>query len=346
MTKVGFYGGKFLPLHMGHVYSIIQASSMVDELYIVLSHSKKRDQELCNNKNMNYISSTVRLRWLHQLTKDMDHVNVLEVEDFYSNDDYNWEEGARDIKAAIGKRIDFVFSSEPGYSEIFEELYPEAVHVVIDADRGAFLISATQIRKEGAYKHWEFIPEIVRPYFVKKVAILGTESCGKSTLTRNLAKIYNTTFVEEYGRKHCELLGGCDGIILEEDYPYIAYKHKVDEYAAIGRANKVVFIDTEAVVTQFYSELYNNAHQPVLNEIAKLQKYDLCLYLEPDVKWVNDGLRIHGDQGVREQNNERLKELLRENNIQYTTLSGTYQEKLTQSIRLVNELFTLTGNGC
>lgn len=44
------------------------------------------------------------------------------------------------------------------------------------------------------------------------------ESCGKSTLTKNLAKIYNITFVEEYGRTVCEDLGGCDGIITDDDY--------------------------------------------------------------------------------------------------------------------------------
>ncbi|MEK3854974.1 adenylyltransferase/cytidyltransferase family protein [Cytobacillus sp. FSL H8-0458] len=39
---VGFIGGKFLPLHLGHVYAIVQATSIVDELYVVLSHSELR----------------------------------------------------------------------------------------------------------------------------------------------------------------------------------------------------------------------------------------------------------------------------------------------------------------
>ncbi|MEH7393370.1 hypothetical protein [Bacillus sp. JJ1474] len=38
--------------------------------------------------------------------------------------------------------------------------------------------------------------------------------------------------------------------------------------------------------------MYNQKHQTILNEIARIQKYDLCLYLEPDVKWVDDGLRV------------------------------------------------------
>lgn len=335
---VGFFGGKFLPLHLGHVYAIVQASTIVDELYIVLSHSEKRDKELCKNTKMNYVENRVRLRWLHQIVKDLDHVKVIEIEDNYSNVDYDWEEGALAIKKRIGKQIDYVFSSEQEYESIFTKLYPESSHFLIDENRDTVPISATQIREEGVYKNWNFLPDVVKPHFVKKVVIVGTESCGKSTLTRNLAKIYNTSFVEEYGRTHCEKIGGCDGIMLEEDYPLIAYTHKVKEYEAIENANKIVFIDTEATVTQFYSELYNHQHQSVLDEVANLQNYDLCLFLEPDVKWVDDGLRIHGEQSSRLSNNTQLKQLLTDNNISFVPLTGDYNEKLNQSIEWIQRI--------
>jgi HTH-type transcriptional repressor of NAD biosynthesis genes len=196
---VGFIGGKFLPLHLGHVYAIVHASTIVDELFVVLSHSELRDKELCQDIKMNYIPAQIRLRWLSQLTKDMPHVKVISIEDKHDNDNYDWAEGAQFIKREIGKPIDYVFSSEIQYNDIFKELYPNATHKLIDPMRSQVTISATTIRTEGVFKHWEFIPEFVRPYFVKKIVVVGTESCGKSTLTRNLAKIYNTTYVEEYG---------------------------------------------------------------------------------------------------------------------------------------------------
>ncbi|WP_449536256.1 multifunctional transcriptional regulator/nicotinamide-nucleotide adenylyltransferase/ribosylnicotinamide kinase NadR [Ferdinandcohnia sp. Marseille-Q9671] len=341
MKKVGFYGGKFLPLHQGHVFAIIKASTMVDELYVVLSHSEKRDRELCEGSKLPYIPSRIRLRWLSQLTKDMKHVKVIEVEDHDGDEDYDWSEGALQIKAAIGKKIDVVFSSEVEYDPIFQELYPEATHILLDEKREQVPISATDIRTKGVFHYWEYIPEVAKPYFVKKVVILGTESCGKSTLTRNLALIYNTTYVSEYGREFCEELGGCDGIMLDEDYPLIAYGHKVKEYEASKRANKIVFIDTEAAVTQFYSELYNQKTQRVLDEVAKIQQYDLCLFLEPDVKWVDDGLRVHGEQQVREENNQRLKEILNQSGIEFVHIKGTYQERLEKAIELIRDRFEI-----
>lgn len=335
----GFIGGKFLPLHLGHVYAIVHASSMVDELYVVLSHSEKRDLELCEGTEMSYIPERIRLRWLSQLTKDMPHVRVISIEDDQGNEDYDWVQGAERIKEEIGKPIDFVFSSELEYSEIFEKLYPTSKHILIDPTRRQVGISATKIREEGVFHHWAFLPDLVKPYFVKRVVIVGTESCGKSTLTKNLAKIYNTSYVEEYGRTVCEELGGCDGIIIEEDYLKIAYGHKMMEIEAIKKANKLVFIDTEAIVTQFYSHLYNDVYQPVLDEIAKLQTYDLWLFLEPDVSWVDDGLRVHGIDSVRNENNHHLKRLLEQHQITYKTLYGSYENRLKNALVFIEELF-------
>ncbi|NYE06960.1 HTH-type transcriptional repressor of NAD biosynthesis genes [Bacillus niacini] len=335
---VGFIGGKFLPLHLGHVYAIVHASTIVDELYVILSHSELRDRELCQDTKMNFIPAPIRLRWLSQLTKDMPHVKVISIEDQQDNDNYDWAEGAQLIKGKIGKPIDYVFSSEIQYNDIFKELYPTSRHKLIDPLRSQVNIAATTIRTEGVFKQWEFIPDFVRPYFVKKIVVVGTESCGKSTLIRNLAKIYNTTYAAEYGRTLCEELGGCDGIMVKEDYQRIAYGHKMEEFKAIEKANKLVFIDTEAIVTQFYSNLYNDEHQAILDEIAKLQDYDLWLFLEPDVKWVDDGLRVHGEESVREQNNQHLKTLLNKHHIDFRVLNGNYENRLMEAIQYIEKV--------
>ncbi|KQL48512.1 nicotinate-nucleotide adenylyltransferase [Brevibacillus choshinensis] len=339
MGTVGFIGGKFLPLHQGHVYAITQAACYCDELYVILSYSQIRDRKLCEAAEIQEMPYEVRLRWLSGMAKDMENVHVLAVEDAADSDEsYDWAAGAANIRRKIGKPIDYVFSSETAYEPIFHQLYPEAKHIIIDADRSQVPISATRIREEGVFAHWEQIPTIVRPTFVKKVVVVGTESCGKSTLIRYLAKVYNTVFVEEYGRTVCEEVGGCETILTEEYYPYIAYGHKMKEYEAIKQANKLLFIDTEAIVTQFYSELYTGRTFPVLDQVAREQQYDLWLFLEPDVPWVDDGLRVHGESDVRRENNERLQQMLDERNISYVKIGGSYQERLQQAMYHVDAL--------
>lgn len=335
--KVGFYGGKFFPIHMGHVNTMIRASTMVDELHIIVSHDEVYEEQLCAVAGIiKPIPAEVRARWWKQLTKDMPHVKVHTVYEEQTGNFSDWEKGANGIKAAIGKPIDVVFSSEDSYTEFFEKLYPNAAHIIIDPDRAAYSISATQIRNEGPFAHWDMLPEVVRPYFNKKVVVVGTESCGKSTLVKNLANMYNTRYVEEYGRSFYERLG--DENTMEEDYKHIAFEQKFHEKNQLERANKVLFIDTEAIVTQYYSELYLNYHDPVVEAIAREQEYDLWLFLEPDVKWVGDGYRQHGNDLVREQNNAILKEMLKDRGVRFETIGGDYDNRLKDAVHFVKQL--------
>jgi len=109
---IGFMGGKFLPLHMGHIYVIIAASNQVDELYVVLSSSKNRDRELCERDGIKYIPADIRLSWLGEALNNLNNVKIVHVEDDQWDANYDWGIGAEKIKKAIGKPIDFVFSSE------------------------------------------------------------------------------------------------------------------------------------------------------------------------------------------------------------------------------------------
>lgn len=345
MYKVGFIGGKFLPLHNGHVYAIVQASNQCEKLYVVLSHGEERERHLCgtNDHSFKYIEPRIRLRWLKQLTKDMENVEVIDiVENVYTDSAETWRDGSNQIKKQIIERhIDAVFSSEPSYTSIFEELYPGTEHIILDKDRDKYFISGTMLREHSSsiYKHWNMIPDVVKPHYVKKVVVVGTESCGKSTLIRNLAKLYNTNYVEEYGRTICEEYGGYQGIFTEDLFQQIIYGHKVREYEAIKTANKVVFIDTEAIVTEYYLKIdFPSADNTIYREVAKLQDYDLVLYLEPDVDWIDDGLRILGEDKVRKSYNKMLKSMLTEAGTKFTVISGDYQERLMQSMKHIDIL--------
>ena len=103
-------------------------------------------------------------------------------------------------------------------------------------------------------------------------------------------------------------------------------------------ANKVLIVDTEAIVTQYYSELYVGKNLPILNEVAKLQDYDLHIYLEPDVAWVDDGMRVHGNQEVRDENNRKLKRMFDEAGVDYVKVKGNYEERFAICKELVKEL--------
>lgn len=339
--KVGMYGGKFIPLHEGHMYSIARASSQVDKLYVVVSYEEERDKRLCEAGNFRYIPYQLRQQWILTAFRHMPNIEVLAVADSDAEDLQTvWLEGSKRIKEAIPETITHIYSSEPSYDEWFKLCYGDDVeHIVLDSIRKQYPISATQLRTEGVFKHWQMIPAIAKPYYTKKVAFVGTESCGKTTLVKNLAQLYNTEYVEEYGRTLSEKLGNGSDLMNEEHYKEIIYGHKYHEHTQLAKANRYLFIDSEAVVTQYYAQMYlGQEYDFIEGAIRSQDDYDLYIYLEPDVAWVDDGLRTHGTQAIREENNVRLKKMFDERNIDYVTVNGTYEERLLKVMAILDDL--------
>lgn len=332
--KIGMYGGNFNPLHLGHVNNIIKASNVCQKLYVVLSVTK----------NKNEIDHRERFKWLKNITSDMDNVCVFEIfDDSTSKDKTPWEQERDDIVNFIKDKIDVVFCGDD-YKEknIFERLYPNSE--IVYFDRKEINISSTMIRG-NPYKYFDYLPNVVRLYYTKKVCVVGTESCGKTTLVRNLAKYFNTTHVEEAGRYICDEAGGIDNM---QKYHYfeILFKHKQLENDAMKSANKVLLIDTDSLITLYYYNLgfndkdsLNKSFNDVATGISNLNNYDLYLFLEPDVEWVQDGTRTYGEQSIRKENNNTLKQLLDKNNIKYVSISGDYDERYKKSKEAIMRLF-------
>jgi len=335
--KVGMYGGVFNPLHLGHINNIIKASNQCEKLYVVLSVTKNKDE----------INHKERLMWLKNVTADMENVEVFEIFDnSTSKDNYaleDWEKGASDVKKYISNKIDVVFAGDDYIGRnIWENLYKDSE--IVYFSRKEIKISSTEIRS-NPYKYFESLPSCVKKYYTKKVCIIGTESCGKTTLVKNLAKYFNTTWVKEVGRDVCEEAGGINNM---QAYHYfeILYKHKKLENEALEHANKVLLIDTDALTTLYYYNLdyettnqYNENFAKIAQGISALNNYDLYIFLEPDVKWVQDGTRTYGTEEIRKSNNIKLKNLFDENNISYISIGGNYDERYERSKKLIEEFF-------
>ncbi|WP_253271204.1 multifunctional transcriptional regulator/nicotinamide-nucleotide adenylyltransferase/ribosylnicotinamide kinase NadR [Sporosarcina sp. D27] len=339
---VGHYGGKFIPFHKGHLYAITKAAAQVDQLFVVVSYDENRDRKLCKDAGLDYIDFKQRQQWIMTSTKGMPNVKVLVVEDPpWESEEHMWLEGGRRMIEAIPEQITHIFSSESAYDHWFRLIYGEDIqHVVIDEARRIFPISATKIRNEGVFANWDMIPDVAKPYYTKKIAIVGVESCGKSTLTRNLAQLFGTEYVEEYGRTVSEEIGDGSSLLTEEHYKEIVFGHKHMEFQKIKKANKLLFIDSEAVVSQYYAKMYLGQELDFIEGVIQSQDYDLYLFLEPDVKWVADGFRTFNDPVVRAKTNRVLKEMFDERGIQYASISGNYEERLDKSIEQITKLMT------
>lgn len=129
--------------------------------------------------------------------------------------------------------------------------------------------------------------------------IFITGNCGKTTLTKYLAKIYHTSWSEEYGRYHSTYeFGGNENLFTKEDFKDIAQKQIEYDNHALKTSNRLVFFDTDAVVTHYYRDMYLGEDHTRFEEVD-INKYDLIIMLGPEVKWVSDGFRFKSEQEER-----------------------------------------------
>lgn len=361
---LGVVVGKFAPLTQGHINLINEAAAACKHTLVVLSYDSKWLSEQ-NERDQKRLTKLNRLRWLEQTFKDTPHVSVTCLDEShlkaYPNGWEKWssllEMTVREAMGAVeviipgilGEKLKelgsvAIYSSENEYDENYKKYLPEWDHIVVDNDRTQVPISATMIR-ENIYKYWEYLPSIVRTDYAIKVMVTGTEAVGKTSLVKALAKLFNTSWCEEYGRVYCENVLGSELTLRPSDYPIIAFQHKVNQLQDLSHANKVCFFDTGTFSTLFFHVLYSRCDtitereefgkvSSILSSICEQEEWDIVLELSTEVPWVDDGMRVNSD---REKTTYLWTKLKKQYPNQfpegrtYQITGETYQERLHQA---------------
>jgi len=307
--KRGLVIGKFMPVHAGHLALIQFASSLCDELIISMSYQED-----------DVIPGQLRFSWLQEIFKDNPKVKPALVKDDFDDESLAWPDRTRVWAEFLKKRygkIDVMVSSEEYGTFLDEPL--GAVHIPFDPARKQIPVSATLIR-EKPFTYWEYIPAVVRPYFVKKICFYGPESTGKSVMAKQLAAYYQTEFVPEVAR---EIVSSNEFTINEIIKIGYAQTERIIDKAKT--ANKILFCDTDLITTQIYCRHYLGEVPDVLYELEKKITYDQYFLFDIDVPWVGDGMRDLGDS--RQVMFEIFKQELEIRKISYLLVKGDYKER-------------------
>lgn len=329
--KTGLILGKFMPLHMGHI-------SMVN---FALQHCDKLILLLCSTEH-EVISGAERYEWLVQTFSSDQRIQL-----------YNYEydeaklpntsvssENASQVWAAYLKatfpNVDVIITSEP-YGECVAR-YMGIGHICYDQLRTVVPVSSTTIRNDP-FQNWSYIPMAVRPFFIKKVCISGTESTGKSTLAKRLAEHFNTVFVPEMARSVVDTTAS----VTFEDLTTIAEVHATAINEAMTNSNKILIVDTDLNITRSYAAylFQRSLSVPLWVEIANT--FHLHLFLEPDCLFVQDGTRL--SEAERNRLSIYHKWQLDKNNIQYDTISGDWDQRFQTAVQIIDAML-MNSNAC
>jgi len=301
--------GKFMPVHNGHVALIEFAATQADAVIVSMSFTKSDP-----------IDPELRFAWIKEIFKDRKNIIPAIVKDDFDNDSLPLSERTKAWAIAIRKaypKIDVVVSSE-AYGVPFADNL-NAKHISFDPNRNQVPVSASLIRVKP-FQYWDFIPLVVRPYFVKKICFYGSESTGKSFMAQKMANHYKTEFVPEVAR---ELITSNE--FTEADIVKVGYAQIDRINQKLKTANKILFCDTDTITTQIYSQHYLKVVPPVLFALEKQIQYDHYFFFDIDVPWVADHLRDLGSE--REKMFQVFKAALDVRNIPYQLVSGDYQQR-------------------
>ncbi|MEO8403366.1 MAG: AAA family ATPase [Chitinophagaceae bacterium] len=323
--KKGIVLGKFMPLHKGHLALIDFAHSQCDHLYVILCHMQGE-----------YIDGKLRERWLAEALLTYDHAQLISfayTENELSNTSVSSKEVSKKWATALQRIVpdaNIIFTSEP-YGDYVAE-YMGISHISFDEKRINYPVSGELIRKD-AFTHIDLVADTARDFFIKKIAILGTESTGKSTLTEKLADYYHTVFIPEMARDIIEHTNECTYEHLER----IAGLQAKTILEKISDANKLLFADTDLIITKSYSRFLFNKELKVPEWVEQANNFDLYLFLGPDCEHMQDGTRLAEEE--RNRLSEYHKRELINAGKSFISINGNWDERLLQAKKIIDQTF-------
>lgn len=177
-----------------------------------------------------------------------------------------------------------------------------------------------------------------------KVVLFGPESTGKTTLSGQLARHYNTVWAPEYAREYLQDKWNNERKVCEQkDILPIAEGQIQLENNLAKKADKVLICDTDLLETKVYSEEYYGGFvDPKLDEAAVENSYDIYFLTYIDTPWEADDLRDRPEQ--RLEMFKAFENALIKHKRPYVLLKGDKETRLKKAVAVIDELLSKKDN--
>lgn len=157
-----------------------------------------------------------------------------------------------------------------------------------------------------------------------KLALVGPECSGKTTLAMAMAELWNEPFVEEYSREYLDQLGRNYN---QDDLLEIAKGQLEKEYLVAEKASHFLICDTNTLVVKIWAEVrFGRAQNWIERQFLEkpYQLYILCGH--EGIDWEYDDLRENPDD--RAALYDAYKKALVRAGKRFIEIEGTVEERL------------------
>ncbi len=162
-----------------------------------------------------------------------------------------------------------------------------------------------------------------------RILITGPECTGKSTLASQLSSKLELPWFPEFARTYLESYGPH---YTNEDILTIAEQHH--QFVQVFPPEQALILDTFLLNLKLWSEIKFGIVIPWIDEqLAQIRPYDFVLLMEPDLPWVQDGLRESPNETkeIFSQYRRELEKL----GWEYQVVNGVDQNRLEKALEIV-----------
>ena len=177
-----------------------------------------------------------------------------------------------------------------------------------------------------------------------KVVLFGPESTGKTTISKQLARHYNTVWTPEFARQYLQKKWNNERKTCEaSELIPIAIGQIHLENKLAKKADKVLICDTDLLETKVYSEEYYGGYvEEKLNNAALKNQYDLYLLTYIDTPWEEDDLRDRPES--RLEMFTAFENALKKYNKNYILLKGDKETRLDTASKAIDKIIASKNN--
>jgi len=168
-----------------------------------------------------------------------------------------------------------------------------------------------------------------------RIAILGAECTGKSTLAKALQPLIaqrhgDTQVIPEYLRAWCE---ANDRTPTADEQWHIA-RHQAEAMQTASRFQHTLS-DTSALMTAVYSDIYFDDTSLYDYAVSMQREFDCTLVMGLDLQWVEDGIQ-RDSETMRTRCDATLRRVLQQHRIAFTSIYGTQEERTTSAMQTIS----------
>ncbi len=315
--KRGLVIGKFYPFHKGHSFLIDYALERSDEVTVLV----------CDSPDYT-IPAATRQKWIQQI-----HPNAIVriIPDL--GDDDNSEAWAEHTLGFLGYTPDVVFSSED-YGVAYAKLMNTS-HQMVDRERKRIPISGTLVRHDRI-QQWQYLDTPTRGDLAIRIVVVGAESTGTTTLSRDIAKTLGIPWIPEYGRMYSEGVVHTRYTWRDADFAHIAQAQQAMETHIAQRSNGRVVCDTNATATTIWQERYMERSTADVRAIAANDRVDLYIITGDEIPFVQDATR--DGESIRHTMHDQFVAYIEKTQIPFLIVRGSQDERLKAALEAIATL--------